>query len=106
MIPVGVPEREVDRAAGELPADLPQKPRVEELSSAKVPVMEIHVSGEVSEEALRRTARQLEDGLREVPGIAGGPGPQAWPAITLHDAEEWLAVWTADVGGTLDVIRR
>lgn len=36
--------------------------------------------------------------------IAGGPGPQAWPAISLHDAEEWLAVWAADVGGTLDVL--
>ncbi len=36
--------------------------------------------------------------------IAGGAGEQAWPAITLLDATEWLAVWTADVGGTLDVL--
>ncbi len=64
-------QKAVDRAASELPADLPRKPLVEELSSTQVPVMEIHVSGEVSEEALRRTARQLEDSLREVAGVAG-----------------------------------
>ncbi len=64
-------QKAVDRAASELPADLPRKPLVDELSSTKLPVMEIHVTGEVSEEALRRTARQLEDSLREVPGVAG-----------------------------------
>ena len=64
-------QKAVDRAASELPADLPSKPLVEELSSTKLPVMEVHVTGEMSEEALRRTARQLEDSLREVPGVAG-----------------------------------
>ncbi len=64
-------QKAVDRAASELPADLPSKPLVDELSSTKMPVMEIHITGEVSEEALRRTARQLEDSLREIPGVAG-----------------------------------
>ncbi len=64
-------QKAVDRAASELPADLPRKPLVEELSSTRLPVMEIHVTGFVSEETLRRTARQLEDSLREVPGVAG-----------------------------------
>ncbi len=64
-------QKAVDRASAELPADLPKKPLVEELSSTVVPVMEIHVTGAVSEEALRRTARQLEDSLREVQGVAG-----------------------------------
>ncbi|MCP4657518.1 MAG: efflux RND transporter permease subunit, partial [bacterium] len=61
----------VDRAAAGLPHDLPQKPLVDEMSSSKLPVMEIHVTGSVPEETLRRTARQLEAGLREVEGIAG-----------------------------------
>lgn len=64
-------QKAVDRAAAELPDDLPRKPLVDELSSTQVPVMEIHVTGQVSEEALRRTARQLSDGLREVAGVAG-----------------------------------
>jgi hypothetical protein len=36
--------------------------------------------------------------------VAGGPGAQSAPGITLHDAEEWLAVWNGDVGGSLDVV--
>jgi multidrug efflux pump subunit AcrB len=61
----------VDRAYSNLPADLPQKPQVEEMSSTKIPVMEVHVTGSVSEETLRRVARQLEDGLRAVEGVGG-----------------------------------
>ncbi|MGD8914749.1 MAG: efflux RND transporter permease subunit, partial [Candidatus Thiodiazotropha sp.] len=61
----------VDRAYSNLPADLPQKPQVEEMSSTKIPVMEIHVTGSVSEETLRRVVRQLEDGLRAVEGVGG-----------------------------------
>jgi multidrug efflux pump subunit AcrB len=64
-------QKAVDRAASKLPADLPEKPLVEELSSAKLPVMEIHLSGRVPEEVLRRTARKLQQGLREVKGLAG-----------------------------------
>ena len=64
-------QKAVDRASAELPDDLPRKPLLEELSSTRVPVLEIHLSGAVSEESLRRTARQLEDALREVPGVAG-----------------------------------
>ena len=64
-------QKAVDRASAKLPGDLPSKPLVEELSSSRVPVMEIHVSGDVPEETLRRTARMLERGLRDVRGIAG-----------------------------------
>jgi multidrug efflux pump subunit AcrB len=41
------------------------------MSSTKIPVMEIHVTGSVSEETLRRVVRQLEDGLRAVQGVSG-----------------------------------
>ncbi len=64
-------QKAVDRAAARLPKDLPAKPLLEELSSSRVPVMEIHLSGDVPEDTLRRTARLLQKGLREVRGIAG-----------------------------------
>ena len=64
-------QKAVDRAGANLPDDLPRKPLVEEMSSTKIPVMEIHVTGTVPEETLRRVVRQLEDGLRGVKGIGG-----------------------------------
>ena len=64
-------QKAVDRGATELPADLLQAPLVEEMSSRTVPVMEVHVTGAVPEECLRRTADQLADELREVDGVAG-----------------------------------
>ncbi|MBQ60725.1 MAG: acriflavin resistance protein [Gammaproteobacteria bacterium] len=63
-------QKAVDRAATRLPADLIEKPRVEELSTSLTPVMEVHVVGNVSEDLLRSAARSLEDGLREVKGVA------------------------------------
>jgi hypothetical protein len=36
--------------------------------------------------------------------VAGGAGTQSAPAVALHDADEWLAVWNGDAGGSLDVI--
>jgi multidrug efflux pump subunit AcrB len=41
------------------------------MSTLKVPVMELHLSGRVPEAVLRASARRLADALREVPGIAG-----------------------------------
>ncbi|MCP4715838.1 MAG: efflux RND transporter permease subunit [Deltaproteobacteria bacterium] len=61
----------VDRAVSRLPADLPEKPLVEQASTLKLPVLELHVTGSVPENVLRTTARQLADGLREVDGVAG-----------------------------------
>ncbi|RTR40978.1 efflux RND transporter permease subunit [Shewanella canadensis] len=64
-------QKAVDRASSKLPADLPTKPLVEELSSSSVPVIELCLSGEVPEQTLRQTAKKLERGLRDVDGIAG-----------------------------------
>jgi hypothetical protein len=36
--------------------------------------------------------------------VAGGPGAQSAPGISPHNADEWLAVWNADTGGSVDVI--
>jgi multidrug efflux pump subunit AcrB len=64
-------QKAVDRAGTRLPADLLERPLVEEMSTLKVPVMELHLSGRVPEAVLRASARRLADALREVPGIAG-----------------------------------
>jgi len=64
-------QKAVDRASTRLPADLQEKPLLEELSSLKFPIMEVHIVGAVPEALLRQTARQLSDGLREIQGIAG-----------------------------------
>ena len=61
----------LDRAGPLLPNDLVDEPVLEEQSTLITPVMEVHVTGPVPEETLRRAARRLADGLREVSGIAG-----------------------------------
>lgn len=63
-------QKAVDRAAVKLPGDLTARPAVEELSSAQVPVMELHISGNVPENTLRKTAKKLQRGLRELRGVA------------------------------------
>ncbi|MDC9728757.1 MAG: efflux RND transporter permease subunit [Methyloprofundus sp.] len=64
-------QKAVDRASTRLPVDLQDKPLLEELSSLKFPIMEVHIVGAVPESLLRQTARQLSDGLREIKGVAG-----------------------------------
>ena len=64
-------QKAVDRGSIKLPSDRQQAPLVQELSSRTIPVIEIHVTGQVSETVLRQTADQLADGLREVDGISG-----------------------------------
>ena len=64
-------QKAVDRGSTKLPNDLLQAPLVQEMSTRTIPVVEIHVTGAVSELLLRRTADQLADGLREVEGISG-----------------------------------
>lgn len=64
-------QKAVDRSISKLPNDLTVKPTVEELSSSQVPVMELHLSGDVPEHTLRKAAKKLQRGLRELPGIAG-----------------------------------
>jgi multidrug efflux pump subunit AcrB len=63
-------QKAVDRAVAKLPGDLTSRPTVEELSSAQVPVMELHISGNVPESTLRKTAKKLQRGLRELNGVA------------------------------------
>ena len=64
-------QKAVDRAYSRLPDDLLEKPLVEEQSTQKTPVIEIHLVGDVSEEVLRSAARKVAEGLREVDGVSG-----------------------------------
>lgn len=64
-------QRAIDRASARLPADLPHKPELEELTSGDAPVIELLVTGNVSEDLLREVAKKIEDELRELPGVAG-----------------------------------
>lgn len=63
-------QQAVDRAVARLPADLLEKPLVDELSTLTTPVMDIHVTGSASEAVLREVARNTGDALREVSGVA------------------------------------
>ena len=63
-------QKAVDRATTRLPADLFEKPRVEEVSTNSTPVIDIHLVGQVSEELLRDVARKVEDNIRDLDGVA------------------------------------
>ena len=64
-------QQALDRAQTRLPKDLLEKPRLDELGSNNFGVMEVHLTGAVSESLLRDMARVLEKKLRTLPGIAG-----------------------------------
>lgn len=61
----------VDRASGLLPSDVLEKPLLKEMSSSEFPVVELQITGNVSEQTLRTVARTVSEGLRELDGIAG-----------------------------------
>jgi len=64
-------QKAVDRANTKLPNDMLQAPLVEELSTKTIPVVEIHITGNVPELQLRKTADQIESGLRDIQGVSG-----------------------------------
>lgn len=64
-------QKAVDRAAARLPDDLPFKPEVHRHDPDALPVLELLLHGDTSEEVLRRTARQLRTELLQRPGVAG-----------------------------------
>lgn len=64
-------QQALDRAQTRLPKDLLEKPRLDELGSNNFGVMEVHLTGAVSESLLRDMTRVLEKKIRTLPGIAG-----------------------------------
>lgn len=61
----------VDKANSRLPDDMPFKPEVIRHDPEIIPVMELLVHGSVSEDVLRRTARQIKTDLLQLPGVSG-----------------------------------
>ncbi len=64
---------EIREAVGrvtELPAEVTESPRVEELSTADIQVIEVGLSGDIPYRELREYARQFEKKLKDVPGVS------------------------------------
>ena len=64
-------QKAVDRANTRLPDNLPYKPEVHKHDPKVMPIMELLLSGDVSEDLLRQTARQMRIVLMQLPGVAG-----------------------------------
>ena len=64
-------QKAIDRANTRLPDDLPYKPEVQTHNPDVIPIMELLLSGNVSEDLLRQTARQMRMVLVQLPGVAG-----------------------------------
>ncbi|HKX12411.1 MAG TPA: efflux RND transporter permease subunit [bacterium] len=62
-------QRAVDRAE-DLPADLKDKPVVEEISTKNTPMLEVALFGDLPSEELRQLSRRLETLLLEDPNVA------------------------------------
>lgn len=62
-------QRAVDQA-DDLPLDLEDDPNVREIQSRDTPVVEIAISGELSESELIKHAKRLEDKLLDLPNVA------------------------------------
>lgn len=62
--------RAIDRVS-DLPPEIDEKPKIDEMKSGNIPIMEVAITGDESHEAsLRKLARNLEDDLLEIKGVA------------------------------------
>ena len=60
----------VDRAKVDFP-DQVEEPALEEVSYSDVPVLQVHLSGDVGPVVLKRLAEELEDEIETLPGVLG-----------------------------------
>lgn len=63
----------VDRVS-DLPAAVTDKPKVDEIKSTNMAVMEVAVTGDIPERELRKYAKDLENDLKEAKGICNNRG--------------------------------
>lgn len=107
----------VDKA--QLPSDLPQKPSVIEIDISQVPIMNVHVSGNVDLDRLKRYADMLKDkieGLKEISRVdmIGALDREIQVNldmykmqannITMRDVEQAIAFENMTIsGGTVDM---
>ncbi|MFC5271228.1 efflux RND transporter permease subunit [Adhaeribacter terreus] len=59
----------VDKARPELPTDLLEEPRVQEISFSEMPIMYVNLSGNYSAERLKKYAEDLQDKIEGLPEI-------------------------------------
>jgi len=60
----------VDRAKAELPSDLPVDPSVTELNFSDMPVMNVNLSGDYSQDKLKEFAEMLQDKFESLPEVS------------------------------------
>jgi multidrug efflux pump len=60
----------VDRAKQELPTDLDQDPVVLDINFSEIPIVTVNISGDYSNDELRKFAEYLEDRIEEIDEIA------------------------------------
>jgi CzcA family heavy metal efflux pump len=59
----------VDEAMGDLPTDLENDPLVFEINISEFPILMVAISGQVSEQVLKKVAEELEDRIEQFPGV-------------------------------------
>lgn len=59
----------VDEAKGDLPGDLENDPVVLEINISEFPILMVAISGQVSEQVLKKVAEELEDRIEQFPGV-------------------------------------
>lgn len=62
--------RDAVQRVTDLPETVTEKPVIQEMKTSSMPVIELSLSGEVSELQLRKYARDLESRIREVTGVS------------------------------------
>jgi len=86
-------KRAVDRVSN-LPAEIKDDPYVYELRSKDRPVIEISISGDISEKERRQYAESLEDQILDIKGVAsisriGWRDPEFWVEVNPEKLNEY-----------------
>lgn len=59
----------VDKAKNDLPNDLPQQPSVTDVDVSEVPIVNVNLSGDLSEDQLKTYSKLIKDQLEEIPEV-------------------------------------
>src|SRR4029079_19422570 len=106
----------VDKARSDLPNDLTQEPKVQEISFSELPIMFVNVSGDYDGVKLKEFADRLQDRIEELSQITrvdiiGAPEREIQinvdnykmqvAKVTFNDIESAVARENADISGGL-----
>ncbi len=76
----------VDRAEPELPSDLDEDPRVMEVNTSEIPVMNVNIAGDIPQEQLKEHAEDLQDefeALRQIDEAQMRGAPEREVAVKI-----------------------